>query len=58
MKQIPNDYICYYCLGCVAEEDENFKPKKNCKNIVPAYDNWQERYYEALKEQKSGNKCR
>ena len=52
MKQIQNDYICYYCLSCVAEENENFKPKKNCKNFVPSYDNWQERYYKALKEKK------
>lgn len=50
MKQIENKFICKYCLGCVAEETEEFKPKMSCKDFAPAYDNWQERYYKELKK--------
>ena len=53
MNQIENSYICYYCLGCVIEESKNFKPKRNCQNFIPAYSNWQERYYKALKGEKN-----
>ena len=52
MKELRNNYICYYCLGCVIEELDNFIPKMNCPNFVPAYSDWQERYYKALKEAK------
>lgn len=51
MKQLEDKYICKYCWGCVAEELENFKPKMNCKNFMPAYADWQERYYKSLKEE-------
>ena len=51
MKQLKNNYICYYCLGCLAEEMDNFMPKRNCKNFIPAYTDWQEIYYKSLKEE-------
>ena len=53
MKEIKNNYICFYCLGCVSEENHNFIPKRICKNFVPAYANWQEKYYKALKGEKN-----
>lgn len=54
MKEIDKKYICYYCLGCVAEEQENFTPRQRCKNFVTGYKNWEEMWREELK--KSGNK--
>lgn len=45
-------YICKYCLGCVAEESNKFIPKMNCKDFVPAYDNWQELRNLSLKGEK------
>lgn len=47
-------YICKYCLGCQIEELDDFKLKMNCKGFVPAYDDWQEKYYERLKGVKNG----
>lgn len=35
MKQVDKKYICYYCLGCNAEEQENFEPRQRCKGFVP-----------------------
>lgn len=35
MKQVDKKYICYYCLGCVAEEQNNFTPRQRCKGFVP-----------------------
>lgn len=55
MKQLEDKHICKYCWGCIAEELENFKPKMNCKIFVPAYSDWQEIYYKALKEDKNDN---
>lgn len=43
-------YLCKYCLGCNKEELENFEPRINCKDFVPAYKDWQEKYYSALKK--------
>ena len=40
--------ICKLCLGCNKLETE-FKEVNNCKSFVPAYDNWQERYYKELR---------
>lgn len=50
MKQIENRYICKYCLGCVAEEQESFIPKQRCKSFVPGQADWQEKW---RKEQKT-----
>ena len=50
MKQIEDEYICKYCMGCNEEELEWFKPKMNCKNFVQAYSDWQKRYYEGVKK--------
>lgn len=55
MKQLEDKHICRYCMGCVAEELDTFIPKMNCPNFVPAYSDWQERYYKALKEEKKWN---
>lgn len=53
MKQIDKKYICYWCMGCSAEELDNFKPKQRCENFVPGYKNWQEMWRKELnKEEK------
>lgn len=52
MKQIDKKYICYWCMGCSAEELDNFKPKQRCKNFVPGYKNWQEMWRKELKIKK------
>ena len=53
MREINSNYICFYCLGCVLEENNGFIPKRKCKTFVPAYIDWQERYYKALKGEKN-----
>ena len=27
-----NKYRCFYCVGCPAQEDKNWIPKRDCKN--------------------------
>lgn len=53
MKQIDKKYICYYCLGCNAEELNSFTPRQRCKNFVAGYKNWEKMWREELK--KNGN---
>lgn len=52
MKQIRDNYICYFCYGCNYQELEEYKPKRNCKDFIPAYKEWQEKYYKSLKGKK------
>ncbi len=52
MKQLENDIVCKYCLGCNRLGIEDFNGIKRCNGFVPAYSDWQERYYKALKEEK------
>lgn len=49
MKEIDKKYICYYCIGCNAEESDNFIPRYNCKNFVSGYENWAELRRKELK---------
>ena len=53
MEQIKKDKLCYYCLGCEAEETEKFIPVIRCKNFAPDREGWQEEIREELK--KNGN---
>ena len=53
MKQLGKDVICFYCYGCNKLELENFNGIRNCKGFYPAYKNWEEKYYKALKEKKN-----
>lgn len=50
MKQIKKNTLCYYCLGCSKQEDENFKGIMNCKNFIAGRDT--KEFYEKLKEGK------
>ena len=52
MKQLERDTVCYYCYGCNKLEIEKFNGVKRCEKFVPAYSDWQEKYYKALKEEK------
>lgn len=48
MKQISDEILCKYCLGCNKLEDEKFAGVRRCKGFCPGYDNWKKLYYEAL----------
>lgn len=54
MKQIDKKYLCYYCLGYNAEEQEDFTPRQRCEGFVPGIKDWQVKWREELK--KNGNK--
>lgn len=54
MKKIEDKYICKYCLGCSAEELEDFRPRMNCLEFVPAYNEWQKKYYGELRGEENG----
>ncbi len=50
MKQLKGDTVCKYCYGCNKLELENFNGVKHCKGFLPAYIDWQKKFYKALKE--------
>ena len=52
MEQLKKDTVCYYCYGCNKLLLKDFNGVKHCNGIIPAYRDWQERYYKALKEGK------
>lgn len=43
MKQLEENKLCYYCLGCNTQEIENFNPVMRCKNFIASEENWQEK---------------
>lgn len=49
MKQIESNTLCYYCMGCNKQENENYKPVMRCKNFIQGIENWQEKLREELK---------
>lgn len=51
MKQLENYKICKYCLGCEKLADEKFDGVENCRGFVPGYEDWEKRFYKALKEE-------
>lgn len=53
MKQLSDNKICKYCFGCNKLLLENFNGIKNYRGFEPAYEDWQEKYYKALKEEKN-----
>lgn len=53
MKQLDSKKLCKYCLGCNKLENEKIEGTMRCKDFIPGYADWQERWREALK---SGNK--
>lgn len=52
MKQVENNKLCKYCLGCGKQEIPEFDGVNTCKGFYPAYKDWQERYYKSLKGDK------
>lgn len=52
MKQIDNKKLCYYCLGCLKLENENFTGVMRCKGFIPGMENWQEKWKEQMKNGK------
>lgn len=33
MKQINKKYLCYWCMGCTAQGEENYTPRQRCRRI-------------------------
>ena len=33
MKQISEKYLCYWCMGCTAQGEIDYKPKQRCRRI-------------------------
>lgn len=50
MKQIKKNTLCYYCLGCSKQENENYRPVIRCKDFMTGKENWQEKLREELKK--------
>ena len=50
MKQIERNTLCYYCLGCIKQESEDYKPVMRCKNFTAGIEKWQEKLREELKK--------
>lgn len=44
MKQIDNKKLCFYCLGCMKLEDENFTGVMRCNYFVAGMADWQEKW--------------
>lgn len=51
MKQIKNNTLCFYCLGCNKQESEEFKPVLRCKDFAAGIEDWQEKLRKALKDE-------
>lgn len=51
MQDKVKNSLCGYCLGCNRLIDIEFKETRNCSNFMPAYDDWQEKFYERIKNQ-------
>ena len=37
MKQISKKHLCYWCLGCNMQEDDDYIPKQRCKRVRSFY---------------------
>lgn len=48
MKQLKNNNLCKFCMGCNQLENEDFRPKNRCNNFAPGIENWQEKYRNAI----------
>lgn len=48
MKQIDNKKLCFYCLGCMKLEDENFAGVMRCRYFMTGTDIWQEKWKKEL----------
>lgn len=44
--------LCDYCLGCNLLKYKYFQGYMNCKNFIPGYADWNERYLKDLKGDK------
>lgn len=50
MKQIEKDKLCFYCLGCQSQEQEDFNPVMRCKNFAPDRPDWREKLEKELRK--------
>ena len=53
MKQISDEILCKYCLGCNKLEDERFAGVRRCKSFCPGYENWKDQYYKSLNNERT-----
>lgn len=51
MKQIGDEVLCKYCLGCNKLENPEFVGYKRCKEFCSGYNDWQSKYYIANQKQ-------
>ena len=56
MKQIGDEVLCKYCLGCNKLENPEFVGYKRCKEFCSGYNDWQSKYYIANQKQSSKRK--
>lgn len=49
MEQIPRNKLCYYCIGCMQQENLDYKPVNRCNGFMAGIENWQEKLREELK---------
>ncbi len=50
MKQVEKNTLCFYCLGCNKQENENYNPVIRCENFMAGIENWQGKLREELKK--------
>lgn len=43
--------LCKLCMGCERLGQENFIETRNCKNFMPAYEDWQDKFYKEIKQE-------
>ena len=56
MKQLNNDMLCKWCLGCNKLLIDDFQGLRNCNIFIAGYENWSDMFMKALKGEKdAGN---
>ena len=33
MKQISKKHLCYWCMGCTGQAEEDYTPKQRCRRV-------------------------
>ena len=56
MKQISDEILCKYCLGCNKLEDEKFAGVRRCKGFCPGYKDWRESLNNAYSKNRKHSK--
>ena len=43
--------LCKLYMGCERLVDKEFEETRNCKNFMPAYEDWQEKFYKEIRQE-------